>query len=371
MTMAARSRRGHDSVVVFGPPDAAALREACRVFDRDLDPAEQLRLAGEIVLTRGEELRLAYPNVTDVSFGYRRVRDRRAKRHRVVPTPCVRFHVERKWHPRTRPHRAGHVPGRLLAFWTVGRDRRLCAVPTDVEDSRIHRRVRAQGKEIVAIWKGTPEFGVLACGVRRDVVPDRVYGISCRHVLSLSARFFDETTWGADVHVESATSPTVIGPTRAIAGPLGDEDSFDAQLVEAADRTALRGALGPQPPTRYARDASEIPSRYDILAPAGAIEAAFVDFLPRPRYVVGGHDVGHRALIQSQPRDGTNAGTSGSPVVSKDGRTLLGMHIAGKSGLDPQGHFVAISYMIPAWQLFDPSNYANVSDQETWTLVTP
>ena len=53
----------------------------------------------------------------------------------------------------------------------------------------------------------------------------------------------------------------------------------------------------------------------------------------------------------------------------RDGRTLLGMHIAGWAGLDPHGHFLAISYMIPAWQLFSARNYGNTSSDEVWTLV--
>jgi hypothetical protein len=348
----------------------ATLREACRVFERDLAREEQLRVAEEIVLTRAEELCLAYPNVLHVTFGHRRVRDKRSKRHRVVPTPCVRFLVARKW-PKGRKKRvSGRIPGHLLAFCVVGGERRLCAVSTDVEDVRIHSRIRAQGTAVAAIWNGTSEFGTIACAVQRDVLPDRIYGVSCRHVLSLSAKFFDETTWGAQVQVQTAATST-IGPTRAIAGSLGAADSFDAQLVEATNREALRSALGSPVPVQYARGVAELPARYDIHTPSGTIEAAFVDFPPEPGYDVGGHRIGHRTIVQSQPEEGTNAGTSGSPVISKDGRTLLGMHVAGKAEMDPQGHFIAVSYMIPAWELLNPANYANASNQETWALVTP
>ncbi len=365
------SRRSSASSATLGHIASTTLREASRVFDRDLKHDEQLRLAEEIVLTRAEELRIAYANVVDVSFGHRRVRDRRAKRHRVVPTPCVRFLVAHKWSKPDEKRRAGRVPHRLLAFCVVNGQRRLCAVPTDVEDARIHDRIRAQGTAIVATWEASAESGVIACAVGRDTVADRVYGIGCRHVLSLSARFFDQTTWGALVHVDSAASSTIVGPTRAIAGRLASGDSFDAQLVEATNAEALRQALGVPVPTSYARGVTDLPATYDIITPGGAISAAFVDFVPRPHYEVDGRDIGHRTLVHSQPVEGTNPGTSGSPVVSKDRHMLVGMHVAAWAGLDPQGHYIAVSYMIPAWELLNPANYGNASNGERWTLVTP
>jgi hypothetical protein len=367
---AGQPRRRPADPAAPGGIDRTTLREARRVFEHDLDRGAQLQVAEEIVLTRAQELRLAYANVAHVTFGHRRVRDSRTKRHCVVPTPCVRFLVARKWPKGGKKRVAGRIPGHLLAFCIVGGERRLCAVPTDVEDARIHRRVRAQGTAVAAIWEESQEFGTIACAVRRDTFPDRVYGVSCRHVLSLSAKFFDETTWGARVQVQTDNTPT-IGPTRAVAGPLGASNSFDAQLVEATNRQALRAALGVLVPTQYARGVAELPATYVIHTPSGTIGAAFVDFPPAPVYDVGGHPIGHRTLVQSQPDDGTNAGTSGSPVISRDGRTLLGMHVAGKAEIDPQGHFITLSYMIPAWELLKPANYANAGNHETWTLVTP
>ena len=363
-------RRRFDSAAVSAGLDSAALLEARRVFERELSREVQLQVAQEIVVTRATELRLAYPNVVQVTFGHRRMQDSRARRYRVVPTPCVRFLVARKW-PKSHGKRApGRIPRHLLAFCVVRGERRLCAVSTDVEDARVHRGVRAQGTAVAATWDGTSEFGTLACAIQRDVFPDRIYGLSCRHVLSLSAKFFDKTTWGADVQVQTTAGP-VIGPTRAVAGPLAETGSFDAQLVEATNRPALRTALGPVVPARFARGVAELPATYDIHTPSGMISAAFVDFRPDPIYEVGDHRIGHRMLVQSQPEEGTNPGTSGSPVISKDGQLLLGMHVAGKAELDSQRHFIAMSYMIPAWDLLDPRNYANVSRQERWTLVTP
>ena len=50
------------------------------------------------------------------------------------------------------------------------------------------------------------------------------------------------------------------------------------------------------------------------------------------------------------------AGDSGSPVISQDGTTLLGMHIAGAA---PDAAF-----MLPAHQLFVGLNYGHAGDLE-------
>jgi len=191
-----------------------------------------------------------------------------------------------------------------------------------------------------------------------------------RKAIPHRAHAVDQTTWGALVQLQPAGSPT-IGPTRAIAGILADQDSFDAQLVEATNRPALGQALGTPGPTAFARNVAELPAAYDIVTPTGTIAAQFVDFVPQPRYEVGSHVVGHRPLVQSQTAQGTNPGSSGSPVVSRDGQTLFGMHIAGKAEIDAQSYFIAISYMIPAWDLFTPLYYANAGSTETWSLVSP
>lgn len=72
--------------------------------------------------------------------------------------------------------------------------------------------------------------------------------------------------------------------------------------------------------------------------------------------------VAHEMLIESQLTSGEIlGGDSGSPVVTHiGGGTLLGMFIAGSHTL---------FYIIPAWQLFTPSNYGRPN--ETWALVNP
>ena len=116
--------------------EAPGLEEAARVFDEMLSPAEQVAVAEEVILTRAVELARAYPNTVAISFGPRR---RRGEISEGAP-PCVRFLVGVKWPPSTRrvPPK-GTIPGRLLAMATVGGRRRLCAVPTDVEDARFSK----------------------------------------------------------------------------------------------------------------------------------------------------------------------------------------------------------------------------------------
>ena len=57
-------------------------------------------------------------------------------------------------------------------------------------------------------------------------------------------------------------------------------------------------------------------------------------------------------LVQSEARGArTEGGDSGSPVVTADGRTLLGMHIAGDGER---------SFMIPAFELLRTGNYVGL-----------
>ncbi len=352
----------------------AAPREACRIFDKELTQRQQLNAAREIVETRTSELCRAYPGVIDVSFGYRLRRDRTGKRHRIVQQPCVRFLVARKRDPQRLPRPEDTIPPRLLTYCTIGDQRKLCAVPTDVEDSTLHGATIAHGgpQGIAVKWKDTSAVGAIACVVERDGVPGTPFAIGCRHVLSLSAWFFNQNTWGATVSVEGNG---VLGVTRAVAGTLQEAParSFDAQLFEVTDREALREAAGDIVFTGYADSIDDIPAQYDILTPHGTRRARFVERIEPGRlaYQIGdvwiAHDV---TLIRSQPGPATVEGDSGSPVVTGDGKMLLGMHLAGIDGKDAQGVYTAAAYMIPAWELLDPANYTGVGT-ETWTLMNP
>jgi V8-like Glu-specific endopeptidase len=70
-------------------------------------------------------------------------------------------------------------------------------------------------------------------------------------------------------------------------------------------------------------------------------------------------------IVQSIPRNPTQPGDSGSPVVNRAGDgILLGMHVAGVDN----GEGNRFAYMIPAWQLFDPRNYNGAANSEEWKI---
>ena len=305
---------------------------ASRVYDA-LPRDEQLRAVRELVTTRAAELCLAYPNVIDVSFGYRRQRTRAGGPPRIVPSPCVRFLVKRKW--RRGQKAAGQVlPRRLLAFCSVGGRRTLCAIPTDVEDARVFRGVEAGALLPVAVrWQESVTGGVLTCALRRSGVAG-TYALSCRHVLSLTDLCHPQPTWGASVEAIEDRGAGRLGTTRAVAGPLSEAPapSFDAQLLEVTAPELLRRALGGLRLDGHARDLGELPDVRFILTPRGTIEATQLEFIfDRPLYWLGGVGwVSHRQLVVSVPAEPTRKGDSGSPVVSRrNGGRLLGMHIAG------------------------------------------
>lgn len=347
------------------------LKQASRVFDRLLTPAEQMAVVREVVETRTAELVRAYRNVIDVSFGFRRRRSRRSGGYQIVRTPCVRFLVRRKWAGRTKEGPEGKIPERLFAYCRVGGERRLCAVPTDVEDARAFAVTRPEAGKIEVTFGEVRVYGAIACGIQRGGY-QQAFALSCRHVLSLSDVCGREPTWGASVTVSAAAAPTFLGKTRAIAGTLQEAPapSFDAQLLEVTSLDALRLALDGIRLSNYAVGYQDVPHRFSILTPRGDVEASLIDFkydwatytLRQIGYI------SHTMLIMSAPDTPTQPGDSGSPVVSQaqDGM-LVGMHIAGVDN----GEGNRFAYMIPAWQLFDPENYNGAANSEEWTIFSP
>lgn len=346
------------------------LKQSGRVFNRLLTPAEQMSVVQEVVETRAAELVRAYRNVIDVSFGYRRRRSQRTGGYQIVRTPCVRFVVRRKWQRGAEEDPEAKIPERLFAYCWVKGQRCLCAVPTDVEDARAFAVTRPQGGRIEVNFREASVDGSIACGVRRSV-DDRAFALSCRHVLSLSEAYPNEPTWGAAVTVSADGGPTRLGKTRSIAGTLqkAPRESFDAQLLEVTSLDALRLALGGIRISTYASGLDDLPDRVSILTPRGDVGAHKLGFiLGSPVYIVGQiGEIQHRMLVQTVPDTPTQAGDSGSPVVSQARKEmLLGMHIAGVDN----GEGNRFAYVIPAWQLFDPENYNGAANSEKWKIFT-
>ena len=343
---------------------ASGSREAAAAFDA-LPAEEKWTIITEIVVSRTGELLRAYPDTLDVVAGHRR-RRHRSGAGRLVPEPCLKFLVRRKW-PRSKPGSHGRrIPERVLAFGGIGGQRRLYAVPTDVESTEAHARVRAQGASVAVAWKQAIARGALACALRRSTTGETLFGMSCRHVLSLSQSFPSSSPVNLTVGLD-APAGTVVGATRRIEGLLreaADGPSFDAQLLEVTDVEAVRVALAGFGASTVDHD--EIPPhRFVILTPRGPVGAAFSAVVRnRPVYTVGTRLIQHEILIESEADRATGEGASGSPVVSEDGNVLLGMHVAGTGAQQPP-----LAYMIPAAKLFDPGQYTGVPGEETWTLV--
>ena len=220
-------------------------RAAKRTFREGLSAAEQMRLAEEIVETRGAELCRAYRNVIDVSFGFKERRDRRSGKTRLSRTACVIFVVKRKWEPDAEQP-AQKLPQHLYAYWTVDGERKLCAVPTDVEDAKRRMGVRPQvGPGVVTVeLEGKSGSGVITCAIRRSTFPNAIYAVSCRHVFSLSSATHPVNVTGGIV--KAASSGQSFAQTISVKGALLDspEISLDAQLARVTDHVALDKALG-------------------------------------------------------------------------------------------------------------------------------
>ena len=78
------------------------IKEAQRVFNKELTPQEQMKLTEEIVESRAAELCRAYKSVVDVSYGYGRKQNKNTGKKLIKRKPCVTFVVKRKWKPKDK-----------------------------------------------------------------------------------------------------------------------------------------------------------------------------------------------------------------------------------------------------------------------------
>ncbi|MEO3429507.1 hypothetical protein AAFN88_11650 [Pelagibius sp. CAU 1746] len=352
-------------------PEGAA--EAVKVFHSDLDRKQQLQLANEIAETRGAELCRAYPNVIDVGAGFRTRRDK-AGTPRKRKDAAVVFYVSRKWAEERGSKPEDAIPRHLYTYVNVKRRRKLCAVPTDVADANDEgaakvqantRRVRVQPAPLPH-----PGIGTLTCLIRRSTLPRRVFAISCRHVLSLSADHHGRrfAIWP----VGDAADDRPLGKTRNVLGELcnGPEPSLDAQLCEVtAERAVLRRVFGGLTLSGAVTSPDDLPERAVILTSHGRVKARGLRIAHRslPYSHPSLKEVVHRKLIVTEfVGAGTERGDSGAALVTLGEKPLLvGMHIAASEN----GRF---SYAIPAAHFLDPRLYKKGTvGSEKWTLVAP
>jgi hypothetical protein len=355
---------------------------------KTLSPAQQQRLAWEVASTRADELRRAFPSLVAIGAGFR-VRNEsavtpRKRGRRAVPEltgePSVVFTVARKWKSqRRRPvrgrPRAGELPRSLLAYADAPASadgRVLVAVPTDVRDRRTGRARPLQGGRgtIAARSSGLRgQLGILTCAVNLPGRPG-LFAMGAHHVLAMSLAASQAGVPVDHASIVLRSTNTVIG--SLVDSPIGSllpgQIGFDAALAEIIDPSdigILRVATGGMLADDIWGDPGAFPLTCHVLVgpPDNVLPARFVQ-----RRVVFGDEWGeivyfggsvaepvHPVMLElwideTAPRS-TERGESGCPVVTDDGRRLVGMHIGGAR---PPSRAI---WVIPATELFLASRW--------------
>ncbi|WP_425404110.1 hypothetical protein [Hwanghaeella sp.] len=356
------------------------LTEARRTFREELSYADQLRLAEEIVLTRGQELCLAYANVISLTFGFARKRSKSDPAKKILRRDVsVSFIVKRKW-GEGQAVKGQELPKYLFAFWKVGRKRKLCAVPTDVEAADdVMQAEPLSAKSTALVSDPAGQIGVtgaITCVIKRKKRP-LPYAISCRHVLSMSDVRHGKPGGGNPVSIYRGGGGALAVST-GIRGPLsGNRRSYslDVQLAGILDgkEDAFRQTMLDLEITDYVRSNADIPRRFDIYRPptrhdgesqrrSERVTADLVRFHYN-RLLPYHQSIGrilHELLLEVRASPRTMKGDSGSPAITTDKTKLVGMLIAGQGDL---------SYLIPAWYLLNPVQYGPGRERERWKLL--
>lgn len=370
------------SVSIHDPETDAAIARFIALGDI----ATQMSLALEIARSRQSELTLAYRNVVSVAAGFRQHGDNQLTRE-----PCVIFVVRRKWAVRRRTQQA--LPGHLLTYADIDHRRELVAVPTDVQVEPAYLQIRAQGASAVTVDNGRARgTGTLTCMVEcsgGDAAPHRML-MSALHVLSISVDTdAAQLPSGAQVKQRDGAPPggarLALSSTAGGRYATGDKTGFDVQLAEPAAGSASRiaQALVDLPFDADQPSVTSFKHLLQLVDQGLALEAAVPSNLGfqvgevRPllaislrslqlrsvpidyAFKIGGRNgewpMLHAELLEFELLGGASTlpGDSGCAVVcwlDEQRCCLVGMHIAGNVA---QG----LSYVIPAWQLFDVRNY--------------
>jgi hypothetical protein len=366
--------------------------EAAARFDALEPPSRKMALVREIVATRAAELTLAYRNVVMVTAGFKSRRSSDGV-DEVHPQPCVIFVVKRKWAPGAVGPPAQALPAHLLCFGGDGADRRLYAVPTDVQPAAEFHGAVARTASCVRVDDPDPDFslpGTVTCGVRlHGAAGAPALALSAMHVLSPIAA---QPLPAADAELTAVgAGPEVRGRSTAWGGHIDGEtgSGFDAQLASIDDLEWFNAAfaemtLAPGRPyvdTREAFDDLAVRMRFQILAPANhpdhlgierqpmlaqfsdmAPEEQTIDYQIRFRGLFQTVAIRHRELVRLRVLDACpppHSGDSGSAVVSwwPDGSMVLtGMFIASHGAPGRE----RVCYVLPAWQLFDTGNWSGL-----------
>ena len=205
--------------------------------------------------------------------------------------------------------------------------------------------------------------GTVCCAVRRALLADKIYLLSCRHVFSGTHGA------GGNLAVTLEEGGPQLGVTRGLRGPFSEFRNLDAQFAELTESTLLSAVMGDYNFEGYATDTSNLPGTYWILTARGPLEAKFdgleQDYKLSYNQPQGMLRVRHGLLIRSRFSAGgvtTEPGDSGAALAtSENGGRLLGMHIYLERGT---------SLAIPARDLFDPRRYIGGDPAEQWSLLS-
>lgn len=376
-----------DDLLSWSPIDkdgGETLQDAKRVF-ADLDLENQRALIAETITCRSAELARAYPDLVSImgGVGYRKNK----KGNRVEKSqPCIIFVVKAK-----RPAQEmdkiksdKSLPAHLFTYTGLRNQRKLCAIPTDVEDAGDIGVGKPEGsnKAIAARIPGTNTgvYGNITALIKRRVSANKTqtFALSCRHVLQVTAKRSNHAY--KKISVTTQNDDDAIAQSTRIRGflrPSSKGPSFDAQLAEFLQggrdivRTySLLGKTNVEPLT----SPSKLPRKLTLYAPRNAqitnrangqkisLSGATLTGSILMKYTNVPGNVLHRGVIKAYSGGATRGGDSGSPVLSKDGSIFVGMHI----GSTRDGKY---SIILPAWLLLNPAIYTANNDLEEWELV--
>lgn len=404
--LATHQRAKQASLAIQHPDTDAAITR----FQTHPDMAFRLALARELAQTRSQELTLAYRNVVAVVAGWRRKRTSDGGHQAPLPEPCVVLVVKKKWPSGEVPIDVRQtLPRHLLVGAEVAGQRQLFAVPTDVQLSSSFLGGKAYGSS--AVWVSDPvrpDFGTITCAVevtRPGEAATQTMVLSAMHVFTPFAQMQTEpATTSATVLAEPHRAGASIGVTSMLRGYLRASDaangapefSFDAQLADLSDRPWLTQQLQDMPlsgdpcyvtgaavldqlnaqgcrfflhaannhPTHGAMQIAlgNLTTDLNAVPLAYRMRVSGIGKPADPRAPLAWAAIYHWELLQFDVLgpDVPVPGDSGAPVLAQlpDGSLMLvGMFIA--------GHFIADTYcpnkayVLPAWQLFWPSNWGD------------
>lgn len=350
-----------------------------------LSKQRQKDLVDELIEARSEELRNAYTGVVAVSRGFKR----RGKRQRISKTRtkrgakkstrqnivCVVFRVKKKVKKKDvekvkRRETFRPVPEHLFAFATVYKQRRLCAIPTDIDCQSdcppLKIRANALPEKIKVRSRKAPRtvFGVLTCVVASNSAPGPL-ALSCYHVLAMPKYFGGVNPPNDCTVLRSVQNRVVAVLDKDFRGHLKTNGiSFDSALAGIVSFQDLRSAVGNTNPARFLRDLNLLPDIYYIHTPHGVLEAevARVHIGNLPVDYPGVGLCYNRVVVEADVLEGkrTEGGDSGSRVTNLSGNELIGMHIAGAGRK---------AYMFPAIDFLRLQNYGSQYPNKWLELV--